>query len=149
MNTTAMVMTVAALGFCWIPGWGWIAIALAMGGLFIGILGMTSTKTSPSGLGMDVASWVYGILVGVAGPVFQSKAAGGFLDPLLLPLSMNGAAIASLVLLVSFIAVQLVARRRWRAPLVAVAFVLYGLLALCGWTGLTLADRAGISLITM
>lgn len=145
-----MVMTVAATGFCFIPGlWGWVAIIVAIAGLIIGLLGMTNTKTGPGGLGMDVASWVYGILALTCGLAFQTLHAEGALDFLLAPLSMNVAAILAAALLPLFIGTQILARKKFRYVGVGVAFILYLTLCEFAFTALTLAHRDGIQLFPL
>lgn len=148
MNTTAMVLTISGFCFSFVPGlFGWLGILLAVVGITIGIVGLTTVRTSPSGLGMDVASWVYGIITAATGFGFQIKYAAGSLDALLLPISMESAALAAALLLPLFIAVQILARKKWRSMGIAAALLLYIAISATSWTALTLADRAGIHII--
>jgi hypothetical protein len=147
VNTTAMVLTISGLCLFYIPGiFGWIGIALAVIGTTIGAIGLTNTRTSPSGLGMDVASWVYGIGTTAMGVAFQIKYAEGTLDMLMLPISLQIAALVSTVLIPIFIAVQILARRRFRKAGIIAAMCLFAVIVACGWTALSLAHRAGILL---
>ena len=145
MNTFAMVITVAGTGFCYVPGfWGWLGIAMAITGVIIGIIGITSVKTSPGNLGMDVASWIYGVIALSVGTGFQIKYAAPDLDYLLLPVSEQSAFIIFAVLIPLFIAIQIMARKRWRwrYALIAVAVILYFAVCSSAWTAITLIDRA-------
>lgn len=142
-----MVLTISGLCLCFIPGlFGWIGILLAAVGITIGIVGLTTPKTSPSGLGMDVASWVYGIGTTITGFGFQIIFAAGGLDSILLPISMNIAAIITVSLIPIFVGVQIFARKKYRMAGIAIAMVLYVTIAAFGWTYLVLAHRAGIVL---
>ncbi|MBN2670137.1 MAG: hypothetical protein JXX29_00605, partial [Deltaproteobacteria bacterium] len=144
MNTTAMVLTISGFCFCFVPGgFGWLGIALSTIGISIGIIGLTNTKTSPSGLGMDVASWVYGIITASFGLSFQIKHAAGSLDFMLLPMSMQAAAFIALGTLPIFIAIQIFARKKMRWAGVGVAWILFAAVSACSWTALTAAERAG------
>ena len=149
MNTTAMVLTISGFCFCFVPGvFGWIGITLSITGIIIGIIGLTNTKTSPSGLGMDVASWVYGIITASAGCGFQIKYAAGNLDGMLLPLSLQLATIIAIGLIPIFVTVQILARKKARTAGIAMALILYVAISATGWTAFTLADRAGMLLIS-
>ena len=142
-----MVLTISGLCLFYIPGFfGWLGIAFAIIGTAIGIIGLTDTRTSPSGLGMDVASWVYGIGTTAMGVAFQIKYAEGALDMLMLPISMHFAAIISAVLFPAFITVQILARRKLRNVGIAMALLLFIAIIAFGWTALRLADSAGIAL---
>ncbi len=147
MNTTAMVLTISGLCLFYIPGFfGWLGIAFAIIGTAIGVIGLTNTRTSPSGLGMDVAAWVYGIGTTAMGVAFQIKYADGGLDMLMLPISLQIATLISVVLIPAFMAVQIVARRKLRKAGIAMAFLLFTVIVACGWTALRLADSVGIAL---
>lgn len=149
MNTLGMVLSIAGLSCCWYPGIaGWIGIAIAFAGSVIGITGLTSIKTKPSAMGMNVASHVFGPLTIIMGMSFQIKHATSTLDWLLLPGSMHSAMLICVGSLLGFIAVQLLGRR-WARPLCigfATGFLLA--IAISGTTALTMADRSGIQLIT-
>lgn len=148
MNTTAMVLTISGFCFCFVPGfWGWLGISIAVIGIVIGIIGLTNTQTSPSGLGMDVASWVYGIITGSVGVGFQIKLAEGGLDALLLPIPMQTAAFIALGLIPPFIAVQIFARKKWRRSGIVFALILYAAISAVSWTAIVAAHRAGIQIV--
>ncbi|MBN2802826.1 MAG: hypothetical protein JXR91_07015 [Deltaproteobacteria bacterium] len=148
MNTLAMVLTVVGTGFCFIPGFlGFLGIGIAIFGLITGIAGMTSVKTSPGNLGMDIASFIYGFTGLSVGMGFQIKFSNGHLDMLLLPLLESKLIILFFTGLILFIAVQLLSRKKWRAAGICAAVILYLFTSSAAWTILTIFERSGRSII--
>ena len=97
-------------------------------------------------MGMDVAAWVYGMGTAAAGFGYQIKYAKGALDAIILPFSLQTSLILITVLFTIFVAVQVIARKGKRPLGIAVAMIIFPIIVATGWTALTLADRAGISL---
>lgn len=147
MNTIAMILTVTGLSICFIPGMlGWLGVGLASMGTAIGIIGLTTPKTSPAGLGMDVAAWIYGTGTAAVGMGFQIKYGEGALDSLLLPISMTTAICIAAILVPFFVSIQIVARKRLRYAGIGIAYLLHLAIVASICTALVHAHRFGINL---
>jgi len=148
MNTVAMILTIVGFCMCWVSGpVGFLGMGLAFAGIVIAARGMTNRKTSPSGLSMDVAAWVYGMITWSFGVAFQIREAGLFDRVKALSISMEDALTAGLIACLLFIGVQLAGRRKFRWAAVATAIVLF----LCAAAGLSTAllhaDAAGVKMM--
>jgi hypothetical protein len=148
MNTVAMILTIVGFCMCWVSGpVGFLGLGLAFAGIAISARGMTHPKTSPSGLSMDVAAWVYGMITWSFGVAFQVREAGLFDRVKSSGISMETALTAGLIAYVLFIVVQLAGRRTFRWAAVAAAIVLF----LCAAAGLSMAllhaDAAGVKIM--
>jgi hypothetical protein len=148
MNTLAMVLAVIGFSICWIPGpTGSVAFLLAFAGLAIAARGMTRKDTSPSGLSMDVAAWVYGTLALSFGGAFQLRTAGvtlpSFVSSIPLPVCV-AAGVAAMALAIS---AQLVGRCRARALMISVSLILF---VICGAflsSAILLGDAGGLRVL--
>jgi len=141
-NTISLALSMVGLSLCWIPGaWGWIGLALCVGGVAIGVRGMTDRLTPGGGVGMDVAGNFIGGFSLSWGLAFQIKHAAGGLDRLLLPLPLSTViAIAAGSALIFWVA-QIIGRFRARALFVVIAAAAIASATAFGATAWTLADR--------
>ena len=147
MHTLGMVLTITGFCFCWLPGFfGWLGITMAAVGTIIGITGMTSVKTSPSGLGMNTASHVYGILTGIFGISFKLKYNQNQLASFLpsLDLLTGFAIFAGLTVL--FYAALIIGRKKYRILFESAGLALFLTMIFVGISAIMTADKNGIVL---
>jgi hypothetical protein len=147
LNVLSLVIGFSGLLVCWLPGWGWIGVAVALVGCGFSLRGFADPTTTPGDLGYNVAGFVmasWGLVWGIG---LQIKHAGGGIDALLFPLPYQTLLIASVAAIGLFWIAAFVSRRVARAPLLVVAVIALLVLVAAGSSTLVLADRQQVKII--
>ncbi len=79
MAIAALVLGVGSLFFCWIPFFGLVCLPFALGGVVLGVLGLSAAKKTGTGKGMALAGLVTGALAIVAA-IFITVAVSVWVD---------------------------------------------------------------------
>ena len=141
MGLASMILGILSVSICWLPGIGWLGVALGAISCVLGVLATSRSRPGTGAVGFAISGLcidVVGVPVGLA---FQIKHAGGALDMLFRPLPLPEAycAIGVLALLVGLGLALAKFKARFLGDLLAL-LALAGLLLVGGWTLIT-ADR--------
>ena len=146
MHVLVLALALIGISLGWLPGIGWLGLAISAAAVVMGVIGISGKQTRPAGLGYDAAGNIVG---GFALPwivALQIKHAGGALDRLLLgwPLAHLLVVVAAAVAV--FWAAQIAGRYKARALFVAVSLAAVLALTAAGTSAWIAADRAGVSI---
>ncbi|MDD5306113.1 MAG: hypothetical protein PHU25_02220 [Deltaproteobacteria bacterium] len=139
-----IAMCLGIIGVCvsWIPGYGWIGVALSIAGIVLGVPAIGGAFDRLGSIGYGISGTVLGSAGLAWGLACQVKHAAPSLDGLLVPLAPPQAWIALCAAFAVAVAGALLMRTRVRILGFVLAFAAVAGLCVSGAWALTTADRA-------
>ncbi len=147
MHVLVLALALIGISLGWLPGIGWLGLAISAAAVVLGVRGISDRRTDPAGLGYDTAGNIVG---GFALPwivALQIKHAGGGLDALLVPWPLDHLLIAVAAAVAVFWAAQIAGRHKARALLVAVSLAAALAFTAAGTSAWIAADRAQMTIV--
>jgi hypothetical protein len=141
VHVLSLALSLIGISIGWLPGIGWLGFAISAAAVGLGVRGISDRRTGPAGCGYDTAGNLIG---GFALPwivAFQIKHAGGALDGLLLPWTIERLIAVTAAAALVFWAAQIAGRWRARAAFVAVALAAALAFTAAGASAWTSGDR--------
>jgi hypothetical protein len=141
VHVLSLALSLVGISFGWLPGIGWLGLAVSATAVALAIRGISDRRTGPAGVGYDTAGNFIG---GFSLPwivAFQIKHAGGALDALLIPWPTDRLIAIALGAALVFWVAQIAGRWKARALFVSLAVAAALAFTAAGASAWTLGDR--------
>lgn len=141
MSVISIVFAIMGVCLCWLPGWGWLGMALGGMAVGVGMPAITHWYKRPGSTGFGIAGIILGEITLSVGLAYQIKHAAGAADFIFFSLQTRAAFPLLAVAILLGISGLIIARRKHRpVGLIIAAFAFTFFFVAAGWTLLT-ADR--------
>ncbi|HUU22795.1 MAG TPA: hypothetical protein VM389_09700 [Phycisphaerae bacterium] len=141
MHTLGLALALFGMHSAWIPGWGWVGVALAFAGCLLGLRSVSDRESRLPAMVLGTCATVFGGLGLLFGLGVQIKHAAPALDGLLAPLTWRQSALAAAGAALLLASALLLARFKVRRAGLALAFAFFLALQFCASSALVHADR--------